>query len=125
MPSIGNSDHDIVLLDTAITNICPRPPRRKIHLWKKANWDLIKEDIDSMWNDFKCTINNIVQTHVPSKQTTSKYTNPWMNTNIRRLIRRKQRAFSKAKSTHTKRDRDRYKRLQQEVPELPQSIRSR
>jgi len=68
-----------------------------------------------MWNDFKCTINNIVQTHVPSKQTTTKYTNPWTNTNIRRFIRRKQRAFSKARSTHAKRDRDIYKRLQQEA----------
>ena len=36
-------------------------------------------------------------------------------TNIRRFIRRKQRAFSKARLTHTKRDQDRYKRLQKEV----------
>ena len=37
LPSIGNSDHDIVLLDIACKPFKPKPVRRKIHLWKKAD----------------------------------------------------------------------------------------
>ena len=33
LPSIGNSDHVIVLLDTSIQVRRPKPPRRKIYLW--------------------------------------------------------------------------------------------
>ena len=56
-----------------------------------------------------------MDSRVPSKITTSRHTNPWMNTQIKRAMRRKQRAHKKARETNTKRDRDRYKRLQKEV----------
>ena len=56
-----------------------------------------------------------MDSRVPSKITTSRHTNPWMNTQIKRAIRRKQRAHKKARETNIKRDRDRYKRLQKEV----------
>jgi hypothetical protein len=36
LPSIGNSDHDIVLLDVACKPVKPKPTRRKKILWKKA-----------------------------------------------------------------------------------------
>lgn len=130
MPSIGNSDHDIVLLDTSIQTYHPRPARRKILLWKKADLNAIKEDtrtlatefkntpytdIESMWHAFKTKITEIITKRVPSKLTCSKYTNPWMNSTIKRTIRRKQKAFKKARKSNSKRDRDRYKRLQKEV----------
>ena len=47
--------------------------------------------------------------------TTSRYTNPWMNSEIKRAIRRKQRAYRKARLTKKKQAKDRYKRLQREV----------
>ena len=37
LPSIGNSDHDIVLLDMACKPFKPKPVKRKIYLWKKAD----------------------------------------------------------------------------------------
>ena len=43
------------------------------------------------------------------------HTNPWINTEIRCAIRRKQRAHAKARRTKRKKDLDRYKRLQKEV----------
>ena len=61
---------------------------------------------------------NILSTRdnrVPSKLTTSRHTNPWVNTQIKRAIRRKQRAHKKTREINTKRDRDRYKQLQKEV----------
>ena len=47
--------------------------------------------------------------------TQTRYTHPWMNRKIRRLKRRKQRAYTKSNRTGKKRDQDRYKRLQSEV----------
>ena len=44
LPSIGNSDHDIVLLYMACKLFKPKPVRMKIFMWQKANMYNIKED---------------------------------------------------------------------------------
>jgi hypothetical protein len=56
MPSIGNSDHDIVLLDTTIQAQRPKPAKRKIQLWKRANIEGIKEDVANFVEDFNQTV---------------------------------------------------------------------
>ena len=119
---------NIVLLDTSTTVRRPKPPRRKIFLWKRADLQGIKDDLSDLassikgetdvnqaWDSVKCKITQTMDSQVPSKITTSRHTNPWMNTQIKRAIRRKQRAHKKDRETNTKRDRDRYKRLQKEV----------
>ena len=129
LPSIGNSDHDIVLLDIACKPFKPKPVRRKIYLWKKADIYKIKEDlesfgntfrnigkrdIESLWHALKDAIQNTIDKRVPSKMTQGRHTHPWINTTIRRKINRRQKARKKARK-YKKRDVDRYKRLQQEV----------
>ena len=37
LKEIGNSDHDIFLYDTNLRPQRPKPTRRKIYLWKRAN----------------------------------------------------------------------------------------
>jgi hypothetical protein len=130
LPSIGNSDHDIVLLDIACKPFKPKPVRCKIYLWKKADIYKIKEDlesfgntfrnigkrdIESLWHALKDAVQNTIDKRVPSKMTQGRHTHPWINTTIRRKINRKQKAHKKARKTKKKRDVDRYKRLQQEV----------
>jgi len=56
----------------------------------------------------------IITKRVPSKMTTARYSHPWITTDIRRPIRRKQRAHTKAGNTKIKRDIDRYNRLQRD-----------
>ena len=130
MPSIGNSDHDIVLLDTTIKAQRPKPAKRKIWLWKRADEETIKNStkvltdsilnkqynqVEEIWSDYKNGLIKIMEDHVPNKMTTSRFTHPWINTEIKRLIRRKRRAYLKARGTNKKRDRDRYKKLQQQT----------
>ena len=130
LPAVGNSDHDIVMFDTALNPFRSRPPRRKIILWKKADIDGIKSDvkafvdnfvqktqrpIEIMWEEIKKALHAIIEKRVPSKLTASRHTHPWINTEIRRAIRRKQRAHAKARKSKKKKDHDRYKRLQKEV----------
>ena len=45
MPAIGNSDHDIVLYDTSIKAYRPKPVRRQISLWNKADSSEIRKDL--------------------------------------------------------------------------------
>ena len=71
--------------------------------------------MEETWSDFKSSIQEIIEKRVPTKMTSARHSHPWMNGPIKRTIRRKQRAYRKSKQTHSKRDRDRYKRLQQQV----------
>ena len=63
----------------------------------------------------RVVISNTIEKRVPSKMTTSRHINPWVNIDMKRLMRRKQRAYRKGRRTNAKRDLDRYKRLQREV----------
>lgn len=132
LPSIGNSDHDIVLFDCAISPFRPHPKRRKIILWKKADTKGIKQDYLDFVSEFMATPDNvqvlwtllktktleIIQNRVPTKMSSSRFSNPWMNTDIRRATRRKQRAHTKSRKTKKKRDIKRYERLQKEVKSM-------
>lgn len=126
LPPIGNSDHDIVLLDLAAKATRPKPTSRTINLWKKANMEGINKsltdnftefqttnfsNINAMWNKFKSIIMKAMTTYVPTKQTKERYSHPWMNTQLRKISNSKQRAYTKAKRTKNTKDWKRYKFL--------------
>jgi hypothetical protein len=109
LPSIGNSDHDIVLYDTALSAPRKKPQRRKIYLWKKANMESIRSEISSFklitasqdantyWEDFREMLRSMIERNVPSKLTLARQSLPWMTGNIKRAIKRKQKAHRKAR----------------------------
>ena len=72
-------------------------------------------DIDSIWAAFKTTVTSAMDQHVPTKMTSTLRTHPWVNTNLRKLMRKKQRAHRLAKPTRQARDWNRYKKLQAEA----------
>lgn len=137
LPPIGlKSDHDIVLLDTAIQPVRTRLPRRKIFLWKKCDVEGIKnhlscfatkfmqestQSVEDMWNCFKSAISAAVDKYVPSKMSSTRQTHPWVNTKLRRLMRRKQRAHWRARKTGKQKDWKRYKTLQKETQSTTRS----
>ena len=128
LPPIGQkSDHDIVLLDTAHQPLRARLPRRKIFLWKRADAEKIKQhlkefshsfiketsqSVECMWTLFKSAITSAVEKHVPTKMSSTRQTHPWVNTSLRRAMRRKQRAHWRAKKTKKHKYWNRYKKLQ-------------
>ncbi|KAL8617025.1 hypothetical protein ACOMHN_014196 [Nucella lapillus] len=78
--------------------------------------DTSKPDaLETAWRGFSERVQKTINKNVPSKTTQGRYSYPWIDTSLRRAIRRKQRAHTKARKTGKKRDQDRYKRLQQEV----------
>ncbi len=52
-----------------------------------------------------------MQQHVPTKLTRSKNTHPWIDTELNRLSRRKNRAYRRARKTNKEKDWSRYKKL--------------
>ena len=102
LPGIG--DHDIVYIDTDITAKINKPVKRKIFIWKKAdakeqvekamklNADFKKKfNLDSpitvMWEFIKTSLLTILEQTVPSKMSSSRFNQPWINQKIKKLTR--------------------------------------
>ena len=60
-------------------------------------------NIDLMWSSIKHTIDSAMEL-VPSKFTSSRYSQPWVTVMYKRLSRRKKRAYNRAKRIHLKDD---------------------
>ena len=122
----GISDHDIVLVDANIQAIRSKTPRRKIYKWKSANLEELHSEIkthittfmstsfhsvDDMWLAFTNILINAMEKCVPSKLSSTRPTYPWINTEVRRAISRKNKAGRKARKTKNPKDRERYHKM--------------
>jgi len=56
----------------------------------------------------------ILDKHVPSKMTSVRYNQAWINTEIKRLSREKQKAYDKTKASKKTKDWDHYKSIKRE-----------
>ena len=103
----GFSDHEIVHIPPYVSAPC-KLNSRKVFLWHKANFDLIKEvilnfnnsflndytldtPINTLWNKFKCLCESCLAP-VPQKQTSNQVSNSMDNCSNQRLSRQKQRS---------------------------------
>lgn len=111
IPPLGNSDHDVVLLEFATHITRPRLKRRTLYLWKKSNISGIREellgrkdafmntnyeDVNSIWGYIKELIVETVKHHVPTRRSSAKHTHPWMTTKLRCLSNRKHKSHTRA-----------------------------
>ena len=114
---LGVSDPEhAVQLDTNIRATINKKPRRRVFVYKKADWGSIAEDIKNFeqdffenspeektvnenWEAFKNNINSTLENNIPTKLTKDFRDLPWMNRRIKRLIRRRQRFYNRAKKT--------------------------
>ncbi|KAK3104689.1 hypothetical protein FSP39_007852 [Pinctada imbricata] len=123
-PLPGLGDHDAILMDTLISPTRINPGRRKIFLWKRADNQailtsledlktslVIDNDINQSWLEFKTHIINTLERHVPSKFSRRRQSQPWINTSVKRMIRRKHKAYTKARSSNSQKDWARYRHL--------------
>ena len=128
----GMSDHYAV---TAEVNMRakPNPKRmRTVYLYKRANWDKIKNDLNQFqqafmvsspyvntvndnWEALKSAIKDTVRTNIPSKSLRGKTNLPWINKKLKRAIRKKKRLYKKAKRTNDNEDWKRFKSFRKQV----------
>ena len=118
-PIAGISDHEAVLTESNIRIFVQKQPRRKIYLWNKADSSLIRNffydfsnkylhsnttdtPINQLWTDFKSACHFCLDTLVPSKLSSNKTSNrPWITTYIKRICRRKKRAYAQYRQTRS------------------------
>jgi hypothetical protein len=62
--------------------------------FKKLEEDSNKEDVETTWTNLTETI----ERNIPSKYTTTRWNLPWMTTEIKQMIRKKQRLYKAKKS---------------------------
>ena len=128
----GLSDHDIVLVDTNILPARQKPVKRKIFLWKRADKSSMSDDlkqftaefvhanstnteVNTLWTTFKQTCIESVNKYVPSKYTSTRFNQPWCNRDVRRQVRKKRRAYKKARISKNPDDWTRYKKIQKDA----------
>ena len=128
IPLPGVSDHEIVLTISDIRAKRMKPVRRKILLWKKVDFNDLKSEINKfsdqfcstttlnnnindMWNQITSFLHHLMDTMVPSKLSSSRFSQPWINRHLKALSRRKKKAFKRAKRTKNPSDWLKYKNL--------------
>ena len=112
----GVSDHLIVAFNIDMKPHHSVKPQRKIFVFKKANNDLLKEDVSRFsaeflssnpqensvnenWLTIKQTLTALMHGHVPSKLSRTRHHLPWIDftLKLKRQMHRQDRMFSKAR----------------------------
>ena len=101
----------------------------QIPLYKKANWDLMKEDmaslndhissmyksgtagVNEMWIKFRDTIQDSIILHIPHRQSKVKNGYPWIEPDFKRLMGKEHRLYKKKKKTGDTQDAQQYLEL--------------
>ncbi len=120
----GLSDHDIIVSDSDIKPQINKKPPRRMHLFTKADWEKIKDDthafketylkesvnntVNECWESIKKYLQSVLEQHIPSKMTSSRYNLPYMTNELRRMCNKKQRLWNRAKKTDKKVHWDKY-----------------
>ena len=112
-PLTGVSDHEIVYIESNVSAKYQRPIQRKIWFWAKAdipkpkedmvtfseeftNTYSIKSDVNTIWTEFSAKCTQLMTNHIPSKLSSKRFSQPWINMNVKRLSRKKMNAYNKA-----------------------------
>lgn len=127
----GMSDHNIVITDIKLKASTNKKIPRNVFIFKKANFEGLKDEISSQYSKFKQDFNHqtieqnwqkcksiiltATEKYIPSKTVRGKRSLPWFNNNIKRDIRRKQRYYNKAKQTDNENDWKLFKRLRSKI----------
>ncbi|CAC5417074.1 unnamed protein product [Mytilus coruscus] len=110
----GLSDHEIVFTEV---NLNPRKSIQKpriIPLYRKANWENMKLDmnnlhhditlmneqkagVNTLWTHFQTKLEESIGKNVPKKTARKKDGSPWITSDIKRLIRKRDRWFKRMK----------------------------
>ena len=109
----GISDHDIVLTESDFKAKINKKAPHKIHLWAKADWDNMRSKthifsnnfldkfnsrtVEQNYQAFSNHIKKVIIEHVPSKMTSSRTNLPWFTNTLKRMCKKKQRLYNKAK----------------------------
>jgi len=127
IPVPGISDHDAVYVESQIKARYKKSVKRKLYLWEKTDFNLLTQvlsefvsdfnaanttssSIQQMWDDFKTKCIDCLEL-VPYKYSSTKYSQPWVTSNTKRICRKKKRLYNKARSSGSAADWTNYKEV--------------
>ena len=71
-------------------------------------------DVAGMWCEIKTFLIQLLDKHVPSKFSSSRFSQPWITTTVKRLTRRKKRSYLRARRSRTDKDFHQYQSLKKQ-----------
>ena len=125
-PLPGFGDHDTAVLSDILCHPTKiKPIQRKVYIWKRANLALLKEEvqnqmheltenestntpINNLWLHFKDILLNAQNKNVPTKMTSTRYSQPWFNRECKRAVRKRVRRHRVYKRTNLDKDWEKY-----------------
>ena len=131
----GLSDHCAVLISFSHNIQLSRQNRKRITLFDKADWDVIREKmrevcenyltlnsstltVEENWQYFYSHYTHIVNECIQYRYSSTRCHIPWLSTSLKRMIRKKQRIYNKAKLSNSSNDWLEYKTLLKQVKRL-------
>ena len=132
MPPIGKADHNIVYIEYDIKAKRIKQTLRKIVLYKRADMDGLRDhvaqfkdeclssdhkntSVNEMWVNFKTQLSAAVDKFIPSKMTKTKYSLPWIDTSIRKVLKCKERLHLCARKSGSPDVKNHYKKFRAHV----------
>ena len=116
----GVADHNTIVIDINISPKRKSRPKRKLFIRNKAdNASILKHlynfkdeyyilsdnmTVNDKWNVVTSKITDIINKYVPHFFTSSRHNLPWFSTNLKKLCKRKQLLYNKAKKTRNQGD---------------------
>ena len=113
LPPVSSSDHNSVLSTVSFRSTAHfnrQPPKRKIWLCHLADFDmanfllssipwdtLLSSDLDLSWNIVKNNFMRVIDHCIPSKYSSPSSFPPWIDSDLKMKIKRRQKLFTQAK----------------------------
>ena len=129
---LGKADHDIVYIEYDIKAKRIQQAPRKIFLYKRADMDGLHDhlvrcrdsflstdhshvSVNDMWVSFKSEVLSAIERFIPSKMTKTKYSLPWIDSSIKRLVRKRDKLYFRARKSSSPDIKNHYKRFRAHV----------
>ena len=129
--SPGLGDHDIVCAEASLKPTQQKQKPRKVLLLNKADWPTLKaklkhfqqsflanhlgKTVEELWTDFTNTLDKLSEECIPSKLIRGKSSLPWITQEIKRLIRKRDRLYTRFKKSRDHDIRTKFQTLRQEI----------
>ena len=127
----GIGDHDFVKVSTLLQVQRKKTTKRRVLLWKRADETQLKlnaiklnslflsehqteKDVDKMWTSLQTKLEKLMTDHIPSKMTSTRYHQPWITTETKRLLRKKEKWYKKSKQINSQRVLSKFKNIKKE-----------
>ena len=135
MPPIGKADQDIVYVENDIKAKRIQHAPGKIFLYKRADLDGLRDhlarfrdtflssdhshmSVNDMWVSFKSEVITAIERFIPTKMTKTKYSLPWIDSSIQRLIRKRKKLVFRARKSSSPDVKNHYKQFRAHVQKV-------